>query len=93
MVGGGPETVPLLGFHRTPLWRGQAIYTPAYAPFYGRAAGVATAVDRSVAARPGVWIPVVLHWSWEADQGFGDLQRLARKLSGHARPWDELLAA
>ena len=93
VVCGGPETVPLLGFHRTPLWRGQAIYTPAYAPFYGRAAGVATAVDRSVAARPGVWIPVVLHWSWEADQGFGDLQRLARKLSGHARPWDELLAA
>ena len=83
----------LFGFHRTPLWRGGAVYMPSYAPFYGRAAGVAAAVDRAVAARPGVWIPVVLHWSWEADQGFGELQRLARKLAGHARPWDELLAA
>ena len=93
VVCGGPETVPLLGFHRTPLWRGQAIYAPAYAPFYGRADTVAAAVDRAVAARPGVWIPVVLHWSWEADQGFGDLQRLASKLAGYASPWDELRAA
>ncbi len=93
VVCGGPETVPLLGFHRTPLWRGQAIYAPAYAPFYGRSNAVAAAVERAVAARPGVFVPVVLHWSWEADQGFGDLQRLARALAGHARPWDELLAA
>jgi hypothetical protein len=93
VVCGGPETVPLLGFHRTPLWRGQAIYAPAYEPFYGRADAVATAADHALAARPGLWIPVVLHWSWEADRGFGDLERLARKLSGHARPWDELLAA
>jgi hypothetical protein len=89
----GPEAVPLLGFHRTPLWRGQAIYVPAYAPFYGRSDAIAAAIDRAIAARPGLWIPVVLHWSWEADRGFGDLRELARKLTGYARPWSELLAA
>ena len=93
IVCGGPETVPLLGFHRTPLWRGGAIYMPAYAPFYGRSDCVGAAVDRAIAARSGLWIPLVLHWSWEARDDWSDLSRLVRKLAGHARPWDELLAA
>jgi peptidoglycan/xylan/chitin deacetylase (PgdA/CDA1 family) len=90
IVCGGPESVPLLGFHRTPLWRGDAIYVPSYEPFYGRAAGVAEAVDRAIAAQAGVWIPIVLHLSWEADSDWSDLRRLAAKLAGRARPWDEL---
>jgi hypothetical protein len=93
VVCGGPETVPLFGFHRTPLWRGDAIYMPAYAPFYGRSDGVAAAADRAIAAQPGVWIPIVLHWSWEAGGDWADLKLLASKLAGYARPWDELLAA
>jgi peptidoglycan/xylan/chitin deacetylase (PgdA/CDA1 family) len=93
VVCGGPETVRLFGFHRTPLWRGDAIYMPAYAPFYGRSDGVAAAADRAIAAQPGVWIPIVLHWSWEHGGDWADLKLLASKLAGRARPWDELLAA
>lgn len=93
VICGGPETVPLLGFHLTPLWRGNAIYMPVYEPFYGRSGVVAAAADRAIAARPGLWIPLVLHWSWEAHDGFGGLERLARRLAGYARPWHELLAA
>jgi uncharacterized protein DUF2334 len=90
VVCGGPESVALLGYHRTPLWRGEAIYMPAYEPFYGRAAQVAEAVDRAIAAQAALWIPIVLHLSWEADGDLSDLRRLAAKLTDHARPWVEL---
>jgi hypothetical protein len=93
VICGGPESVPLVGFHRTPLWRGRAIYMPAYAPFYGRSAGVAAAAERAIAAQAAVWIPVVLHWSWEAEGEWTGVEALARTLSGHAHGWDELSAA
>ena len=93
VVCGGPESVALVGYHRTPLWRGEAIYMPAYEPFYGRAATVAEAVDRAVQAQLALWIPLVLHLSWEADSDWTDLERLAAKLAGHARRWDELVQA
>jgi Uncharacterized protein conserved in bacteria (DUF2334) len=93
VVCGGPESVPLVGFHRTPLWLGDAIYMPAYPPFYGRSREVAAAAERAIAAQVALPIPVVLHWAWEAAGGWSDLDRLARLLAGHARPWDELLAA
>jgi len=90
VVCGGPESVPLFGFHRTPLWRGPAIYMPAYAPFYGKSKAVAAAAERAIRARVALWIPVVLHWSWEIGGDWSDLKRLARMLAGYARPWDEL---
>jgi hypothetical protein len=93
IVCGGPESVQLFGFHRTPLWLGDAIYMPAYPPFYGRAREVAAATEHAVAAQAGLPIPVVLHWAWEARGDWSELERLARLLAGHARPWDELLAA
>ena len=36
VVCGGPETVALLGWHGAPLWRGDAVYLPAYPPLYDR---------------------------------------------------------
>ena len=92
IVCGGPESVPLFGFHRTPLWRGEAIYMPAYPPFYGASDAVAAASDRALAARAAVPIPVVLHWAWDAGSDWSGLERLASKLAPHARQWDELLA-
>jgi Uncharacterized protein conserved in bacteria (DUF2334) len=91
VVCGGPESVAMLGYHRTPLWRGEAVYMPAYEPFYGRAPTVLEAVDRAIAAQVALWIPVVLHLSWEADSDWADLRRLAQRLSGHARQWGELV--
>lgn len=93
VVCGGPESVPLFGFHRTPLWRGGAVYMPVYAPFYERSSGVIAAAERAIAAQEGLWIPVVLHWSWEAEGGWTDLERLAARLAGYARPWADLLRA
>jgi len=93
VVCGGPETVPLLGFHATPLWRGDAVYLPAYPPLYDRAAGVASGVRRLVEREPGVWAPLALHLPWEAEDGWSDLERLAEQMAPYAASWDDFLAA
>jgi peptidoglycan/xylan/chitin deacetylase (PgdA/CDA1 family) len=93
VVCGGPESVPLVGYHRTPLSREGAIYLPAYAPFYGRAAEMTQALERVVAERPAVWLPLVLHWGWEADEDLVALRGLAETLAPVASDWKDLLAA
>lgn len=95
VVTGGPETVRTMGFQPTPQWRGDAVYLPAYAPLYGTAAQVLPGVERLVAARARVWAPVVLHWGWEHERGWTDLQRLAEVLGAAelARPFGEFRAA
>jgi peptidoglycan/xylan/chitin deacetylase (PgdA/CDA1 family) len=93
VVCGGPETVPVLGFHRTPLWRGDAVYLPSYPPLYGRALEVAAALERLLDAGTAIWAPVTLHWGWEADDGWRGLRRLVRVLAGCAVPWPDFLGA
>lgn len=93
VVTGGPGSVEHVGFHRTPLWRGDAVYLPAYPPLHGRAADVIAGVRTLTAARTAVWAPVVVDWRAEELRGFDDLVRLAEALTGLARPWDEFLAA
>jgi len=93
VVTGGPESVAHLGFHRTPLWRGDAVYLPAYAPLYGRASEVLPAVRALRERGADLWTPIVLHWGWEADDGWTALEELCAELGADARPWDEFLAA
>lgn len=93
VVCGGPESVRTLGFHLTPQWRGDGVYLPSYAPLYGGAAAMIEPVRRLIAARAGLWVPLVLHWGWEADAGWAALERLAAELAPHAVPWDDLLGA
>jgi hypothetical protein len=92
VVCAGPETVPLLGFWPTPTWLGEAVYLPSYPPLYGRAGQVRAGIERLVAIGASVWAPVTLHWGWELDTG-DRLERLVTRLAGHARRWDEFLAA
>ena len=93
VVCGGPESIPLVGFHATPLWRGDAVYLPAYPPLYDRAAGVGVGVRRLVEREPGIWAPLALHLPWEAEDGWSDLERLAEQMAPYAAPWDDFLAA
>lgn len=93
VVCGGPETVARLGFHRTPLWRGDAVFLPAYPPLYGSSADVLAGLEDLCAAGASVWAPVVLHWGVEADDGWLALERLVVRLASLARPWPEFLAA
>lgn len=93
VVTGGPETVPLFGYHRPPCWRGEAVYLPCYPPLYGKAATILPAVQRIMRHAGGVWVPIVLHWGWEADAGWRDLRRLAERIAPATVPWDDLLDA
>ncbi|NLT07151.1 MAG: DUF2334 domain-containing protein [Solirubrobacterales bacterium] len=93
VVGGGPEAIRTLGFHRTPQWRGDTVYLPSYFPFYGHAAEVREPARRAIERGSGLWTPIVLHWGWEADAGWAELERLAALIAPHAVPWSELSAA
>jgi len=93
VVCGGPESVRSLGFAATPLWRGEAVYLPAYPPLYGTAAQVLEAAQALIDAQRALWVPVVLHWGWEADKGFDDLRRLAEAIGPYTATWAEFHAA
>lgn len=93
VVCGGPESVRLLGFAPTPVWRGGAVYLPSYPPLYGRAAEVEAEVERLSALGAALWAPVTLHWGWEAEDDFAALRRLCRALAGRAVAWGEFLGA
>ncbi len=93
VVCGGPESIGTLGFHPTPVRLGGAVYLPSYAPFYGRASEVRPAVERAIEARWGLWVPIVLHWGWEAEEGWTDLEDLVRTLARYTSPWEGFLEA
>jgi Uncharacterized protein conserved in bacteria (DUF2334) len=93
VVCGGPESVRLLGFHRTPAWHGDAVYLPSYAPLYGTAAEAAAGIERMAELRAALWAPITLHWGWELKDDFAALRRLCSVLEGRVADWADFLAA
>lgn len=93
VVGGGPESIRHLGFQRPPQWRDGSVYLPAYAPFYGRAQDVLAAAERAIEQATGLWTPIVLHWGWEADAGWRELEQLGALIAPYAADWQEFREA
>lgn len=93
VVCGGPESVRLLGFHRTPVWQGKAVYLPSYAPLYGTAAQAAAEIERLAEQEAALWAPLTLHWGWELKDDFAGLRRLCEVLQGRVADWNDFLAA
>jgi len=93
VVTGGPESILRMGFHATPTWRAGSVYLPAYPPLYGTAAEVLPVLDQQLAADTGLWTPVVLHWGWEAQRGWRDLELFAEMIAPYAVPWNTFLDA
>jgi Uncharacterized protein conserved in bacteria (DUF2334) len=93
VICGGPESVALMGFQGGPLWRGNAVYLPCYAPLYADARTILPMAERMIDLAPGTWIPIVLHTSWEQDDDFAGLERLAERIAPFAAHWDDFLAA
>jgi len=93
VVCGGPESVRLLGFHRTPAWHGDAVYLPSYAPLYGTATQAAAEIERLAAQEAALWAPITLHWGWELKDDFAGLRRLCQVLQGRVANWADFLAA
>jgi peptidoglycan/xylan/chitin deacetylase (PgdA/CDA1 family) len=93
VVCGGPESVRLLGFSRTPAWRRDAVYLPSYPPLYGRASEIAAGVANLAAREAALWSPATLHWGWELEDGLADLRLLCETLRGQASSWSVFLDA
>ena len=93
VVCGGPESVPLLGFHGGPMWRDDAVFLPCYQPLYASASDLPQVIDRLVRQGPGTWIPIVLHLAWEIRDDFRSLAAFARTVAPYAASWEEFLAA
>lgn len=93
VVCGGPESIRLLGFPPTPVWRGEAVYLPSYPPLYARSAEVEAGLRRLQEAGAALWAPITLHWGWELEDEFAGLRRLCSLLAGQTAGWDEFLAA
>lgn len=87
VVGGGPESIRRIGFQRAPVWRDEAVYLPSYAPCYGRARDVLPAAERAIERQTGLWTPLVLHWGWEADAGWRELEALCARIAPYAAEW------
>ncbi len=94
VVCGGPESIGTMGLQRTPQWRGQSVYMPSYPPYYGRAGELLEALPRALERTPGPQlIPVVLHWGWEAEREWNELERLVELIAPHTLPWQSFLDA
>jgi uncharacterized protein DUF2334 len=93
VVCGGPESVSLLGFQRTPMWRGEAVYLPSYFPLYGHAHEILPAAERLIDRRAGLWMPIVLHWGWEADADWVQLERLIEAIAPYTASWEDFFTA
>jgi len=78
----GPGSVAHMGYHGTPLWRGEAVWMPSYEPFHGDAAQVADAVRALDGAAAGAWVPAAV-----------DATPAAARLAPWAASWDEFLEA
>jgi hypothetical protein len=94
IVCSGPETIRLLGFQPTPMFWGEALYLPSYAPLYEKAAKVLPEVERLRDERAALWAPLTLHWGWELEDDFAGLRRLCAVLAdGLAADWRDLREA
>lgn len=93
VVCGGPESVRLLGYHRTPVWQGDAVYLPSYPPLYGTAAEAAAEIERLAEMEAALWAPITLHWGWELKDDFASLRRLCDTLQGRVASWQDFLGA
>jgi hypothetical protein len=54
---------------------------------------VLPAARRAIQLSTGIWTPIVLHWGWEAEAGWSDLERLVTLIAPHAVGWEDFLAA
>jgi peptidoglycan/xylan/chitin deacetylase (PgdA/CDA1 family) len=93
IVAGGPESVRRIGWHRSPQWRAGAVYLPAHPPLYGRADEMIATIETLAERRWALWVPLVLHLSWEAADEWRGLVRWVERVGRYAVPWQEFYAA
>lgn len=90
VVLGGPAAVGTFGYHHTPLWRGDAVWMPAYPPFHGPATSALDGLRELDRRGAAIWTPVALRWEHEEPPALADF---AREAAGWAASWPDFLAA
>jgi len=61
-------------------------------PFYGRADQILAALEGARwLERPGAVLPITLHWTWELDDDFAAVGRLARRIATRTGSWRSLV--
>lgn len=91
VVAAGRGSLDSMGFHDAPLWRGDAVFLPTYAPFDGPAADVLAAVRGLAEQGAALWTGIVLDWAAETDGA--DLARLVDEAAAWSTDWESFLAA
>ena len=82
VVCAGAHAVRDMGYHHTPLFRGEAVWMPVYAPFHGTVEQLAEAAAALGDEAAGAWVPAAV-------DGPGDLGALAP----WATSWEAFLEA
>lgn len=91
VVAAGRGSLDSMGFHDAPLWRGDAVWMPTYAPFDGGSATVLEAVRGLADQGAALWTGAVVDWSAEVDAPAA--RRFAVEAAGWSTDWETFLAA
>ena len=91
VVAAGHPSVDALGYHDGPLWRGDAVWMPTYAPLDGPVPQVLAAARALDEAGAALWVGAAFDWSAAA----GDPAAIdaARALAAWSTPWEDFLDA
>ncbi|MBN2406628.1 MAG: DUF2334 domain-containing protein [Elusimicrobia bacterium] len=91
-VTGGEETIKYLGF----LWGiarvENIMYIPSYPPLYQKAADICEYLGKTdMREHVCGYAPVTLHWTWEMEDGYRGLEKLAALIRGKTASWREAI--
>lgn len=91
VVVAGAEAVAWMGYHDTPLWRGEAVWMPSYPPFDGPAEQARAGLEQLAARDAALWVPVTLDADAEAADGLKALRIFAAEAAPYATAWPDFL--
>jgi hypothetical protein len=92
VICGGPESVLYVGLKLSPSFIDKTLYLPSYYPAYGTAEEILPFVEKVKKIQDYVIVPLTLHWSWEANSGFRQVEKLCQTLQGSTVSWRSFVA-
>lgn len=87
----GREALPYLNFRITPSYFFNILYIPSYEPVYGYSFEISNYVDQLLLHTENIVVPLTLHWSWEVDNEFRNVELLAKKIKDKTIAWNQFI--
>ena len=93
MMTGGEESIRYLGYYFGIIPMGNILYVPSYPPLYGKAEGIYHFIKEKNLEDMPISFPlcITLHWSWEVEQGFKNVRKLATFMAKRIANWEKLV--